>query len=127
MIDIVIKTGNFTSCNVRLKQLGLVVRDEMDDEGNKRTIEQRYEIVNTPMLEDTSGDLYFTIRLSEEQADKLPKNDTPNYFIIYDSRELIEDGEGSMIPMDWPIVEINTYDEKGNVNGIRYQLVGKIA
>ena len=28
-----------------------------------------------------SGDIYFTIRMTEEQAAKLPRNDTPNFSI----------------------------------------------
>lgn len=128
MIVIVIKTGNLVSCNARLKQLGIVVRDELDDDGNKRTIEQRYETCSTPMLEDVlTGDLHFTVRLSEEQADKLPKNDTPNFTVVYDSRELLDDGEGNLVPMEWPTAAANTYDEEGNITGTRQQMVGKIA
>jgi hypothetical protein len=125
-VIVVIKTGNLDSCNARLKQLGINVRDELDDEGNKRPIEQRYEICNTPILTDVNGDMFFCVMLTEEQADKLPKNDTPNFTMVYDSRELVDDGEGNMVPMEWPTVEVNTYDEEGNITGTMMQGVGHI-
>ena len=125
-VDIVIQTGNLTSCNARLKQLGIVVRDAVDEEGNQRKIEQRYEIVNTPMLTDTSGDTYFTIRLTEEQAELIPPADnTPNFDVVWDSRENCGTEE-EPLSCDWPLVEVTAYDIDGNPSGTRSQGVGRI-
>lgn len=123
MIDCVLKTGNLTSCNARLKQLGIVVRETGDETNpwNGRT-EDRYEIVNTPILTDVSDDMYFCIRMTDEQAAKIPKNDTPNFATIWRSDEF--DEEGNLLP--WPEVEVQAYDIDGNLSGTRFQGAGRI-
>lgn len=132
MIDVVIKTGSLTSCNARLKQLGIVVNDFPSK------VEQTYELVNTPILEDASGDLWFTIRMSEEQAAKLPRNDTPNFAVpwksndvTYDTGQVDEEGNPIYSQHPWPMVTVSypELDENGVPTGVtleRQQGVGKI-
>jgi hypothetical protein len=128
MIDIVITTGNMTSCNARLKQLGIVVRDPEDEEGNKRKIEDTYEIVNTPILEDVTGDFFFTIRLSAEQYELIPPSgNTPNFDIIWDSTEYDETDPENPVLFPWPEAEVQAYDIDGLPDGTRMQGVGRIA
>ena len=88
-VDVVIETGNVKTARARLKNFGIHIL--IDDQGNLTTRpEEAAEHVMTPVSEDGTwsgtpptwngtGDYCFTIRMTAAQADKLPKNDTPNF------------------------------------------------
>ena len=102
MIDLVIKTKNLKTAFARLRVLGL--RVNCDEEGTPLTrYEEMVEHCCTPPIKDINGDWYFTFRITDEsKANKIPKQDTPNFAVIWQSNEL--DGEGNKLP--WPEVEV---------------------
>jgi hypothetical protein len=115
----------------RLKSLGLIVRDVVDAEGNKRSAEQWIEDCTTPILTDTQGKKYISILMSQSQANKLPPDNNPAFSLLWREDDLtyeVNDGEGEtyMTQYPWPEVEVNTYDEDGNINGTVLQGVGRI-
>lgn len=91
MVDVYLKTGNVKSAYARLKVLGINIK--CDAQGNLLIRpEEACEHCMTPVYADgtwsgtppndvftSNGDYYFSIRMSEAQAAKLPTNDTPNF------------------------------------------------
>ena len=115
-MDIVIKTGNLKSAFARLRVLGL--RVNCDDQGNPLARwEELVEHCCTPPIKDINGDWYFTFRLVDEsQASKIPKIDSPNFTILWDSRETVD---GEQFP--WPLIDVQ------GETGTFIQGVGRIA
>ena len=116
MIDLVVKTKNLKAAFARLRVLGL--RVDCDEEGTPLTRwEELVESCCTPPIEDINGDFYFCFRLLDEsQVSKIPKIDSPNFTILWDSRETVD---GEQLP--WPLVEVQ------GESGTFIQGVGRIA
>lgn len=127
MIDICVRFSNQIAFVNRLKSLGLVVRDEINEEGMKRSAEQWIESCTTPILESVTGDKYLTFRCDPGQADKLPPSNNPAFAILWRSDVYVDDGEGNMAQEPWPEVEVQAYDIDGNPEGTQMQGVGRIA
>ena len=96
-VDVVIETGNVKTARARLKQLGINIQINEDGTLTRRD-EEAAEHCMTPVAEDGTwsgtpptwhgnGDYCFTIRMTAAQADKLPKNDTPNFSTLRDDEE----------------------------------------
>jgi hypothetical protein len=69
--------------------------------------------------------------MSQSQANKLPPDNNPAFSLLWREDDLtyeVNDGEGEtyMTQYPWPEVEVNTYDEDGNINGTVLQGVGRI-
>ena len=120
MIDIVCKYDNEIAFFNRLMALGFSINEEP-----QRT-EQRIERVNTPTLTDINGVNYLTFRCTAEQADKMPsQGNNPAFTMLWRSDDNIGTEEEPEQP-PWPMVEVNRYDEGGNVLGTVLQGVGSI-
>lgn len=122
MITIVCKYNNETAFLNRLKALGLIIRDPTGEFGNV-VVENIIEAVNTPPLEDISGDFLVTFRCSVAQANKLPPDNNPAFSIVWRSDVFQEDES----LFDWPLATVQTYDIDGNPNDTNLQGVGTIA
>lgn len=89
-VDVVVQTGNLKASYARLKKY---INVAADDEGNLlRRVEESAEHCMTPPTDDGNGNYCYVIRMEKSQADKLPKNDTPNFSTSRD------DEEGFVIP-----------------------------
>lgn len=118
-IECIIQTGNPIVFLARMKQLNFLIRNETDEEtGKPRKLWQR---INAPctlsMLEIPNGDFVFTARFTPEEMDRLPKQDTPNFEVIWASDEF--DGEGNLLPLPLFNIEQPNYDADGNPYGTR--------
>lgn len=79
-IDVIVTGGNLKTMYARIKHF-LGADFSCDDEGNLNTrVEEAVALgCMTPATEGIDGKWRFAVQMSEEQADKLPKNDTPNF------------------------------------------------
>ncbi len=119
--DVVFKYGNETAFHNRLVAIGLSVRTGQDENGHDYRAEELLGLCSTPVLTDTSGDMYLTGRMSSGDADKIPNNDhNPSFAIIWRSTEVCDYGEGDVL-CDWPEAEVTNYDIDGNPDGTRMQ------
>ena len=119
---IVCRWTNDTAFVNRLKSIGLVVRDAVDEDGNKRSAEQWIEDCTTPVLVDTQGRKYLSVMMSAKQADKMPPENNPAFAIIWREDELVEvEGEDGPYTAQkpWPTVDVSveSQDVDGNVLG----------
>lgn len=123
---VVFKYGNETAFHNRLASLALAYKAGNDEDGNPYRTEQFLGLVSTPHLENINGDKYFTARLAEEDADKIPNNNhNPAFAIIWRDTETCDYGSGEVL-CEWPEVIVINYDEFGNPDGYRSQGVGRI-
>ena len=82
---------------------------------------KNWEQVNTGISQDVvTGEYVFTIRMPIASADRLPKNDTPN-FITQRSDEMC--GEDLCA---WPTYSVYTKDIDGNIIGTHLQTMPRI-
>lgn len=128
-VYIVCQYSNETAFFNRLKALGLIVRNKIDEEGYTRKPEQRIEKCNTPLdiLVDTNGDHFVTLKCLPEQADKLPPDNNPAFSLRWRSDDYEEDAEGNRSLKPFPEAEIDVLDDNGVPTGAtRMQLVGEI-
>jgi hypothetical protein len=127
MTDVVLRYNDFAIMKAQLAEIGVTVHEP--GEGQTLKTEGQFGMVNTPMLETANGDIVFSIRLSDEEADLLPLYVAPPEFVCdYRSDEVDEEGA----PFDWPMYTISypELDQDGVPTGVtleRQQGAGRIA
>lgn len=127
----VFKTKNLTACFSRLKAATMKVADPTDESGKPTQVEAYLERGNTPFVTDVDGNIYFTVLFtSDELLAALPRNNTPNYSIIWTTLDLEqvgvdESGEPIMAVKPRPTYEVYVDPDDPDA-GTVMQMVGWI-
>ena len=81
----------------------------------------------TPAMGCSDGSKVLRMLMTPEDAAKMPPEANPAFSLLWDSSDLVDDGEGNMVVKAEPVFEVDTYDEDGQVNGTSQAVAPKIA
>jgi len=104
-MKIVIKARTLKHAYARLRVAGF--RVIADEEGNPLgKIEETCERCCTPHLTLDSGDVVFTVNVSEDKINKIPENETPNFQVLWREDQNTDE--------EWPMFTLSGVDAEGN-------------
>lgn len=132
MVDVVLRTQDWEEAKEQLLGMGITLT--VPEEGQTIRIEGELGVCQTPLYTDVvDGDIYFTVRLSDEEAAIINGYIIPPDVHIdwrsdewFDSGEVDEAGEPILEQGPIPTYTAYIYDEEGNATGKRQQQIGII-